>query len=71
MELKKQYNTLLARHHKAIKFLDDPDINLDKKEVFIGLYREVLKKLNETVKELQRSGVEFTDKEVLEGFIID
>lgn len=71
MILKKQYNKLIALEHKAGEWLDNVNIPLSEREGKLPDFLRLIAKLSSILRELKKQGVEFTENEILDGFMIE
>lgn len=65
LELFKNYNTLLQRHDKAIKYFQ---MNPDKLEQYLPKLKDVTEELSRTIVKIKESGYPMSHEEVIEGF---
>jgi uncharacterized protein (DUF427 family) len=66
--LKQQYNEKLKKFKGLAAYMDNPDKPQEKKESGWARYLEVQKEMNEIVRRFDAYGIEYTEKEILEGF---
>lgn len=65
LELMKQYNVLIEKQQRAIKFFEN---NPQQLEAHIDRYRKVVNELNDLIETAEQKGYAMTAEEVLEGF---
>lgn len=70
-ELKKKYNAFIQRHNKALKYLDNNQIDIDERENHIQAYKKILDELNSIIDELNKLGISYTDENILNGFEVN
>jgi hypothetical protein len=71
INLKKEYNSYLKRHHKACVMLDDNNVPISKRESWLPEYKRILYHLNRILNELDERKVEYTAEEALAGFEVE
>ncbi len=68
INMKRDYNKLVARQKKAEKYLDDGSIPIREREEHIPLFLDIIRQLDEIFNSLKSMNVSCTDNEILEGF---
>jgi hypothetical protein len=66
--LKATYNELLQRHKVLEAYLDDNSIPLETREGKLDDFQDILRRLNQLLSEIRRSGQPIETEEVLNGF---
>jgi hypothetical protein len=68
--LKKQYNERLKYFKGLAAYMDNPDKPMTKKEAGWNRYMEVQKEMEEYVRRFDAYGIEYSEKDILEGWKI-
>lgn len=70
MTIKDEYNKFLTRFRRASKWLDDPARTPEEIEKWMPEFQGIIKHLGELLVKMQKSGIKYTQDEVLNGFKI-
>ena len=66
--MREQYNELLKKYHKAVKWLDNPKRTDEEKEEHIQRFYDILRNLSNLLEEIKGKGIQLSSKQILEGF---
>lgn len=69
-ELKQEYNKTLEVIRRGSVYMDSPDISTEKKEQALPAFRRLIDKTCKIADELNQLNVEYSDKELTDGFEI-
>lgn len=67
-ELKKEYNELLKRYFKAVKWFEEPKRTIVEQSQYLGLFKQILSDIRRVTLELKKHGVVIQDGQYLKGF---
>lgn len=70
-ESMKEYNKLLKRHDAGAQYLDDNNIPIPEREKKVPAFRDIISKMNVLVSTIQKAGINVTDDEMLNGFVLE
>jgi hypothetical protein len=68
LELKREYNKVLKRHHKAALYMDDCNVPISQRETFLPEYKNIIDRLNTILNIFEINKIEYSTKEGLGGF---
>lgn len=72
IELKSQYNTVLATNKKAEAFFNNPNESMERKEKWLPKFMKITEELSMIMNQYKElTGVDMTTEEALNGFKID
>ena len=66
-----EYNNILLRYYKAAVWMDNQSIPVKTREKYLPQFYTRLVELNQAFKKIKELGVEYTDKDLLNGFKIN
>lgn len=69
MGIKGEYNEYLSRYKKASRWIDDPKRTMEEIEKWLPEFERIIAHLGELLLEMQKMGINYSDDEVLKGFV--
>jgi len=67
-ELKREYNSFIARIKKGERYLDKIEVPVDEREKWIPAFKYLIDNCNRLINTFEHYGVSMTDEEIREGF---
>jgi hypothetical protein len=70
-QLKEKYNTILIKHTKAEKYINNTDIDIETRKKWEPAFMSIVENGNKILNELWDIGIIATKDEILNGFKLD